>query len=333
MRKGNAVGICRRRFLQCAASAAALPAFPDVACAQAYPVRPIHLIIPYPPGGVNDAVGRPWADRMNTLLGTIVVENMGGAGGSLGASAIARAQPDGYTILLGNTGTQVIHPLAASHRPYDPIESFDPISILGLAAVGIAVNPSLPPRNLTEFIDYAKANSGKLSYGSPGVGSMSHLTTELFKSLADTPDILHVPYRGMGPALTDLIGGRLALVAPNVTAQVVEFHRTGKLRLLAVTSPARLSAAPDIPTAVEAGLPGMVSQNFIGLFAPAKTPRPILVQISQATHTAMADLRQAYIASGFEPTLESNPDNARQFVKEQIAQWTPVINAVGLKLE
>jgi tripartite-type tricarboxylate transporter receptor subunit TctC len=325
--------ISRRNFLHATVGSLTLAQCPTLASAQTFPSHPIRLVIPYPPGGVNDAVGRPWADKMNTLLGTVVVENMGGAGGSLGASAVARATPDGYTILLGNTGTQVIHPLAASSPSYDPIKSFDPVSILGLTAVGIAVNPSVPAKSLKEFIDYAKTNSAKLSYGSPGVGSLSHLTGELFKSLVGTPDILHVPYRGVGPAMTDLISARITLIFPNITAQVLEFHRLGKLRLLAVTSPDRLSAASEVQTAVEAGLPGMVSQNFIGLFAPAQTPKLVLDRVSQATRAALADLRQAYIASGFELTMDSNPEKARQFVKEEVAQWKPIIKAIGLKFE
>jgi tripartite-type tricarboxylate transporter receptor subunit TctC len=300
--------------------------------ANAYPERPIRLVVPFPPGGVNDAVARPWAEAMKTRLGTVVIENMGGAGGSLGAAAVARAEPDGYTLLLGNTGTQVLHPVAQKRPPYDPIESFDPIAILGLASVGITVHPSVPAKNLQEFIDYAKAKGAKLSYGSPGLGTLSYVTTELFKSLAGTPDIVHVPYRGVGPAMTDLIAGRIQMMMPNVTASVIALHRAEKIRLLAVTSPARLSAAPDIATAVEAGLPGMISQNFIGVFAPARTPRPTLNRISQATHVAMNDLRQIYVAAGFEPNFESDPDSARQFLKAQVAQWTPVIRSIGLEL-
>jgi tripartite-type tricarboxylate transporter receptor subunit TctC len=166
-----------------------------------YPDRPIRLIIPFPPGGVNDAVGRPWADKMTGLLGTVVVENVSGAGGSLGASTVARAQPDGYTILLGNTGTQVINSLASTHPHYDAIESFEPIAVLGTSAIAIVVNPAVPANTLKEFIAYAKANSGKVSYGSPGTGTTSHLTGEMFKSLAGLPDLLHVPYRGAGPAI------------------------------------------------------------------------------------------------------------------------------------
>jgi tripartite-type tricarboxylate transporter receptor subunit TctC len=300
-----------------------------------YPERPIRLVIPFTPGGVNDTIGRPWANKMKTLLGTVVVENIGGAGSSLGAAVVARASPDGYTILQGGAGSHVINPIATEHPLYDPIKDFEPISILGVTGLAIVIHPSLPVATLKELIDYARANPGKLSYGSAGVGSMTHLTGELLKSLMHTPDIVHVPYKGGGQLITDLISGQIQLIAQSVTGQVIELHRTGKLRMLAVTSPARLIAAPDIPTAVEAGLPGMVSQNFIGLFAPAHTPRTIVGQIAEATRTAMADrdFQQAFIASGFEPYVDSDPDKTRRFVEDEIARWTPIIKAIGLKLE
>jgi tripartite-type tricarboxylate transporter receptor subunit TctC len=300
-----------------------------------FPERPIRLVVPFPPGGVYDAVGRPWADRMKTSLGTVVVENMGGAGGVLGAAAVSRAQPDGYTILLGGSGALVINPVAASRSPYDPIKDFEAIALLVVTGLALVVHPSLPVHSLAELIAYAKANPGRLSYGSAGVGSMNQLTGELFKSLTGTPDIVHVPYKGAGPAVTDLISGQIPLATPNVTGQIIELHRSGKVRILAVTSPKRLAAASDIPTAVEAGLPGMVSQNFVGLFAPARTPKPIVEQIAQATRAAMAETeyQRMLIGSGFEPEIDSSPDKTRQFVEAEIVQWTPVIRSIGLKLD
>jgi tripartite-type tricarboxylate transporter receptor subunit TctC len=300
-----------------------------------YPERPIRLVIPFTPGGVNDTIGRPWANKMKTLLGTVVVENIGGAGSSLGAAQVARAAPDGYTLLQGGAGSHVINPIATEHPLYDPIKDFEAISILGVTGLAIVVHPALPVATLQELIAYARANSGKLSFGSAGVGSMTHLTGELLKSLVHAPDMVHIPYKGGGQLITDLIGGQIQLIAQSVTGQVIELNRTGKLRMLAVTSPARLIAAPDIPTAVEAGLPGMVSQNFIGLFAPARTPRAIVEQIAQATRSAMADreFQQAFVASGFEPYVDSSPDKAKRFVEDEIARWTPIIKAIGLKLE
>src|SRR5438105_4464211 len=272
-----------------------------------YPERPIRLVIPFTTGGVNDAVGRPWADKMKALLGTIIVENIGGAGGGLGAAVVARARPDGYTILLGGMGSQVIVGVATNRANYDPVADFTPIALLGVTALTIAVHPSVPARTLTELIDYGKANRGKLSFGSSGAGAMTHLTGELFKSLAGLPDIVHIPYRGGGPLIADLVSGHIPMIAQSVTGHMMELHETGKVRMLCVTSPNRLAAFPTLPTAVEAGLPNMIAQNFIGLVAPAKTPRAIIDQIALATHTAMADpqFQQAFIAAGFDPLMDS----------------------------
>src|SRR5262249_54099550 len=274
---------------------------PRTALAQAkYPDRPIRLVIPFPPGGVYDATGRPWADKVKLHLGTIVVENIGGAGSSLGTAAVARAQPDGYTILLGGSGGLVINPLASTHSPYDPIKDFEPIALLGTNPTLIDVHPAQPMRTLKELVADARANPGTLSYGSSGVGSMNHLVGELFKSLTDTK-ITHVPYRGAGPALSDLISGHIPMLVQSVTGQAIEMHNTGKMRILAVTSPKRLASAPDIPTVTEAGIPGLVSHNFIGLFAPKGTPQPIVEQIAPATRAALADqgLQRMYTVARF----------------------------------
>ena len=326
----------RRRDLLVSGLAALATSFSGGARSQSrFPDRPIRLVVPFAPGGVYDAVGRPWADRMKGVLGQVVVENIGGAGGSLGAAAVARAQPDGYTILLGGGGALVINPVASSRTPYDPVKDFEPISLLVVTGLALIVHPDLPVQSLRELVDYAKANPGKLVYGSAGAGSMNQLTGELFKSLAGTPDVVHVPYKGAGPAITDLLSGQIPLAMPNITGQIIALHRSGKLRILAVTSPRRLAALPDIPTAAEAGLPKMVSQNFIGLFAPAQTPKPIVEQIAQATRAAMADadFQRMLRTSGLEPELDSSPEKTRRFVQEEIAQWAPVIRSIGLKLD
>ncbi len=248
-----------------------------------YPDRPVRLVIPFPPGGGYDAVGRPWAEKMKSLLGTVVVENQGGGGSSLGAAAAARARPDGYTILLGG----------------------------------------------------AKANPGTVTYGHAGVGSLNHLTGELLKSLTGIPQLVHVPYRGSGPATADAISGQVSMVIPAVTGPLLEFNRTGKLRILAVTGPTRLIAAPEIPTAVEAGFPGMVSQQSIGLFAPAGTPKAIIEQILQATRIAIVEpaYQKMLIEAGFEPDVDSTPEKFRRLVEDDIARWTPIVKAIGLKLD
>jgi tripartite-type tricarboxylate transporter receptor subunit TctC len=311
-------------------------AAPRVALAQSkYPDHPVRLVIPFPPGGVYDAVGRPWADKMKSPLGTVIVENIGGAGGALGAAGVARAQPDGYTVLLGGGGALVITPIASTRAPYDPIRDFAPIALLVVTGLAIVVNPALPVHTLQELTDYARRNPGKLSYGSAGTGSVNQLTGELYKSLAGTPDIVHVPYKGAGPAITDLISGQIPIATPNITGQIIELHRAGKLRILAVTSERRLMAVPDIPTAVESGLPGMVSHNFIGLFAPAGTPRAIIDRVAAASRTAMADpdLQRILVTSGLEPELDASPEKTKAFLAADIARWTPIIRRIGLKLD
>jgi tripartite-type tricarboxylate transporter receptor subunit TctC len=300
-----------------------------------YPDRPIRLVIPFPPGGAFDAVGRPWAEKMKPLLGTVVVENQGGGGSSLGAAAVARARPDGYTILLGGSSTHVTEAILKKRPLYDPLKDLQPISNLVVAAFALAINPAVPARTLKEFIGYAKANPGKLSYGHAGVGSLNHLTGELLKSVTGTPDIVQVPYRGSGPATADAISGQVTMVIPGVTGQLLELHRTGKLRILAVTGPARLIAAPEIPTAVEAGFPAMISQQLIGLLAPAGTPQAIIGQISQATRAVIGDrpYQRLLIESGFEPDTDSDPDKFRRFIEEDLARWAPLVKTIGLQLD
>ena len=325
----------RRRFLRLAAGAAAVLAVSRLARGQAYPTRPIRLVIPFPPGGAFDAVGRPWAEKMRPLLGTLVIENIGGGGASIGATAVAHAQPDGYTILLGGTLPHVNEALLKKRALYDPVKDLDPIAGIAANVLCIAVHPSLPARTLEELIAHAKANPGKLSYGHAGVGSIQHLTGELFKSLAGTPDIVDVPYRGTGPLVADLIGGQVPLGTPGVTGQVLEFHRSGKLRILAVTSPTRLIAAPELPTAAEQGFPGMIVRGSIGVLAPAGTPSGIIEQIAQATRTVVAEpaFQRMLIDAGIEPTVDADPEKFRRSLAADVALWTPIVKALGIKVD
>jgi tripartite-type tricarboxylate transporter receptor subunit TctC len=199
----------------------------------------------------------------------------------------------------------------------------------------IAVHPSVPVHSLKELIAYAKANPGKVSYAHAGVGSIQHLSGELLKSLAQTPDIVQVPYRGTGPAIADLVSGQVPMGIIGVTAPLLEFHRTGKTRILAVTNPTRLNGLSDVPTAAEQGLPGLTVTGTIGLLAPAGTPTGIIEQIAQATRTAVADpaYRQILIEAGIEPTPDSNPETFRQVLAADIALWTPVVKTLGLKID
>jgi tripartite-type tricarboxylate transporter receptor subunit TctC len=306
---------------------------PGVAQAK-YPDRAIKLVVPFAPGGVNDAVARLWAERMKAPLGNVYIENQGGAGGAVGALAVAHALPDGYTLLLGGAGALVLNPIGMVKPLYDPIKDFEPIAMIAVPALTILVNPAVPVHTLKELIAYAKANPGKLVYGSAGAGSMTHLAGELFKSLAGTPDIVHVPYKGSGPSLSDVVSGHVPMIVANITSQVLELHRTGKVRMIVVTATDRLVAEPDIPTAVEAGLPGMVAVNFTGLFAPHGTPKPIVEQIAAATDKVMEedDFRAMLIDSGMEPYRHSTPDKTKQFLEQDIARWTPVFRSIGLKL-
>jgi tripartite-type tricarboxylate transporter receptor subunit TctC len=313
-----------------ATALAPLPAF-----AQAWPTRPIKLMVPFSAGGVTDIVGRHWADRMKTPIGTVYVENQGGAGGTIAASEVARSQPDGHTIMLGNTSIIVLNPMTMAKLPYDADKDFTPIAMICVAATAIVIHSSVPAKNLKEFIVYAKANQGKMSYGTAGAGTMTHLAGELFKQLIGAPQIVQVPYKGAGPGLTDLAGGHIPMMTPNVTSQVLELHRNGTVRILAVNAPERLKGAPEIPTAVEEGLPGMIGQLFVGLFAPAATPKQVVERIAAATQATLAtpDFQKILLDSGLEPSPDTTPDKAKRYVDEEVARWGPVVKASGFKVE
>ena len=204
-----------------------------------YPERPIKLMVAFSAGGVNDVVGRQWAERVKTLLGSVYVENQGGAGGTIATGDVARAPGDGYTLLLGSTSTMVLNPMTMARVPYDPAKDFVPVAILAVSTTSIVVHASVPVQTLPELIAYAKANPGKLSYGSAGSGTMSNLSGELFKQLTGLNDLVHIPYKGAGPGITDLVSGHIPMMTPNVTGQVLEFHRAGKIRILAVNAAQR----------------------------------------------------------------------------------------------
>jgi len=325
----------RRRFLHLAASVCALPALSLTARAQNYPARPIRLVVPFPPGGAYDTIGRPWAEQMKSRLGTIIIENIGGGGGSLGAAQASRARADGYTLLLGGATTHITEALLKNRPQFDPLKELEPISGIAITAFALAVHPSLPVNDLGELIAYAKANPGKLSYGSAGTGSLNHLTAEAFKLRVGLPDLIHVPYRGAGPAIADILAGQIPMIVPAMTNLVLELHRAGKLRILAVTHGTRLAAAPELPTAVEQGLTDLVAPNFVGVFAPAGTPKPIIDQIAKANLALLADedYRQLLISGTFEPHGGLSPDAYRRYVESELARWSPIVATMGLKID
>jgi tripartite-type tricarboxylate transporter receptor subunit TctC len=272
---------------------------------------------------------------MKTRLGTLVIENIGGGGGSLGAAQASRARPDGYTLLLGGATTHITEALLKNRPQFDSLKDLEPISGIAITAFALAVHPSVPVNDLNELIAYAKANPGKLSYGSAGTGSLNHLTAEAFKLRVGLPDLIHVPYRGAGPAIADILAGQIPMIVPAMTNLVLELHRAGKLRVLAVTHGTRLAAAPELPTAVEQGFTDLVAPNFVGVFAPAGTPKPIIDQIATANLALLADedYRQLLVSGTFEPHGGLNPDAYRRYVENELARWTPIVTAMGLKID
>jgi tripartite-type tricarboxylate transporter receptor subunit TctC len=324
----------RRDVLQSgAALAATFALFPAAASAQGkYPSSTIRLVVPYPPGGVVDTIARHWAEHIKRLLGTVVVENQTGGGGLIGASAVARANPDGHMLLFGETSCLIIAPSLMARPPYDPVKSFAPVSMMATSSTSVVVHPGVPANNFEEFIAYAKANQEKLSYGSAGAGTVTHLAGESFKLLIGAPGILHVPYRGAGPALVDTMAGVVPMSTPNITAQILDFHRSGKLRILAICAPGRLKAAPEIPAANEI-LPGLVVQLTAGVVAPASTPEDIISQLAEATAQIIktSEFQQALENSGLEMRTDASPDGAKAFLVQEREHLLPSIMAAGLQ--
>ena len=324
--------LSRRDFVNAATFAAALAAMPRRGSAADYPSRPIRLVIPYAAGGSGDQIGRPWVERMSSQLGPTFVDNIGGAGGAIGTTAVAREKPDGYSLLLGNGSTQIIIPLTTPNPAY-ATGDFRAIYRLISSALVFAVHPSVPATDLQGLIAYAKANPGKLSYGTPGIGTGNHLVGEQFKQQAGALDIVHIPYRGISQATNDLVSGQISLVVAVMSVQLQQLSRAGKIRLLAVTTDKRLSGAPDIPTAIESGMPELSYEGWFGLFAPKGTEGAIIDRIAEATRTATADpaLQANYRAQGMEPDADSSPDKFQRIVDATSASLAPLIKSIRLQ--
>jgi tripartite-type tricarboxylate transporter receptor subunit TctC len=315
-----------------AASASALAA-PSVH-AQAFPSRPVKLVVPFAAGGVNDIVGRQWADKTKAILGNVVVDNHGGGGGTIGVMEAKRQDADGHTVLFGSASTMVLNEMTRTKLHYDPKKDFVPIAVFCVTTASIAVNAAVPAKNLQELIAHAKANPGKLTIGSAGTGTMSHLTAELFKMKTGLKDITHVPYKGAGPGMADLVSGHIPLMSPNVSKQVLSFHESGKIRVLAVAAPNRLKGAPQIPTGIEQGIPDFVGQLFLGVFVRTGTPKEAIDKITEATKLAMADaaFEKFLLTSGFEPVSYIGAEAVTKYMDEEFKRWKPVVDAIGLKV-
>jgi len=310
---------------------ATLLALTSMAAAQDYPSKPVRVIIPFPPGGVNDTVGRLVATQLSTRLGKqFIVDNRGGAGGTVGTELAANAPKDGYTLLvvsLAHTVNPWLYKL-----PYDPIKAFASIAIVASAPNVIVVHPSLPVHSVKELVDMAKRQPGKLQYASAGVGSFMHLGGELFK-LAAGVDLLHVPFRGAGPAMIDIVGGHTK-VAFATTITAPPFIRDGKLRALGVGAAARSPALPDVPTVSEAGVPGSEVANWIGLVAPAGTPQPIIDKVSReiAVIQDAPEVKQQFASEGAE-VVRMSPAAFGTYMATETAKWERVVKEGGIKAE
>jgi tripartite-type tricarboxylate transporter receptor subunit TctC len=313
--------------------AAALTVTPRYARADNYPSRPIRLVIPYAAGGSSDQIGRPWAEKMGPLLGPVYVENIAGAGGAIGCAAIAREAGDGYSLLLGNGSTHVIIPLASAHPAYDATRDFRAIYRLISSTLAFVIHPSVPVHDLQELVTFGRANPGRLSYGSPGVGTGNHLVGEMFKQQSGLVDIVHVPYRGASLAINDLIGGQILLAIAVMSSQLLQLNQAGQLRILAVTSGRRLSGAPQFPTVIESGMPYLEYEGWFGLFAPRAIEDVIVERIVRATRRAMADpaLQETYRSQGMEPDTDSGADKFGKLVEYELARFAPIIKAMGLQ--
>ena len=299
----------------------------------AYPEKPVKLVVPFPPGGGADIMARPLAQLLAANLGQpVVIDNRGGAGGTLGAEAVATAPADGYTLFFGTMGTHAINASLYPKLRYDPIRDFAPISLTHVNPRVLVVHPSIAARNVSELIALARANPGKLSFSSAGSGSSSHLSGELFKHMAGV-DMIHIPYKGSAPALNDLLGGRVSMTFDSI-AVYAEHIRSGKLRPLGVTSLKRIGALPDVPAIAESGLAGYDVSNWLGVMAPAATARPVINQLNAAITQAMSDqaMRKQLLGLGIE-SASTTPEEFAALIKSEIGKWATIVKASGAKAD
>jgi tripartite-type tricarboxylate transporter receptor subunit TctC len=318
----------------CAAVLAVLAALlSDGANAQSYPNKPIRLVVPQPPGGGNDTIARMIAQKLSVALKQqVAVDNRAGAGGLVGAEIGAKAPPDGYTLLLGNVAALAIIPNVQAKPPYDPIKDFAPISLIASAPLLVVVHPSLPVTSVKQLIALAKAKPGQLNYASNGVGSSTHLATELFKMMTKT-DLVHVPYKGLGPATTDLLSGQVQIMFSSAVA-MMPHAKAGRLRAIAMTGAKRSPAIPDVPTVAEAGVPDYESGSWYGIVAPAGTPQPVIDLLSReiATATRAPDISDRLVAEAVIP-VGSTPGEFAKYIQKEYTRVGQVIKSSGARFE
>jgi tripartite-type tricarboxylate transporter receptor subunit TctC len=325
----------RRQFLHLAAGAAALPALSRIAWAQAYPSRPITLVVPFAPGGANDVIGRILAPGMRASLGqTIIIENVAGASGSLGTGRVARAAPDGYTLVVGYWGTHVANG-AVYQLKYDVLNDFEPVCLVATQPLLIVAKKAMPADDLKGLVAWLKANPGRASAGTAGVGATDHVGGALFQTVSGTR-FQFVPYRGAGPAVQDLVAGQIDIMFESPTATLPQV-RSGQLKAFAVAAKSRLAAAPEIPTVDEAGLPGFYATLWVGLWAPKGTPKDVIAKLNSAAVTALADPTVSTRLNdiGFEiySRDQQTPEALAAYQKAEIEKWWPIIKEFGIKAE
>ncbi|MSQ70653.1 MAG: tripartite tricarboxylate transporter substrate binding protein [Betaproteobacteria bacterium] len=314
-------------------SALALCAIAGSACAQAWPAKPIRLIVPFPPAGGTDIVARTVAPHLAAGLGQpIVIDNRPGAGGTIGSEMGARAPNDGYTLLMATTSTHAVAPNLNPKLSYDPLRDFAPVSNVNSGPLLLVITAGLPVKSVRELIAHAKANPGKLTFASSGAGTVYHLTGEMFKTMTGT-NMVHIPYKGSAQAFPDLISGQVSLMF-DLTTSVMPLVKSGKLRALAVTSTSRNASVSDLPTVIEAGVPGFESTLWIGLFAPAGTPRDIVMRLNAEVARVLArgDVRDTFAQQGAD-TAAGSPEQFAAQIRADLAVWGKVIRDGGVKLE
>ncbi|GAA4331057.1 tripartite tricarboxylate transporter substrate binding protein [Pigmentiphaga soli] len=315
------------------AALAASLALPGYAAAADYPDKPIRMVCPFPPGGTTDFVARMIAQKLSEAWGQeVVVDNRPGAGGIIGTEMVAKAAPDGYTVLLGSITTHAINPALYAHMNYDPIKDFQPVTLAVSSPQVLVVHPAVPARSLAEFIALAKAQPGKLNYASSGIGTSPNVTFEMFKSMAGI-NVIHVPYKGTGPANTDLVGGHVQAMISGIAA-LMPYIKSGQMRPLAVTTKARAPALPALPTFDEAGVPDFDVSSWFGVFLPAHTPPTVVSKMNREIRRIVADpeVRRLFIEQGADPS-SNTPEEFTAFVKSEKQRWGKVIKDARIQGE